>query len=185
MEQAAAVAAACFDCWENLQGPAAWRYRHQTGSLWGASLRKGTILMHIQKVKIGESTSRQGNRLIELLFLFLLVFLPLGELYQSRIQLSAFTTSLSFQMIGMMHLVSPLLFRFGYLFLAVAKVRSFRKSRLALTALLLAFLSAALWNALSPLPLDFQISRPNQLPVLLCNWAFYCYLFVHFFRTDP
>ena len=39
-------------------------------------------------------------------------------------------------MIGMMDLVSPLLFRFGYLFLAVAKVRSFRKSRLALTALL-------------------------------------------------
>lgn len=155
------------------------------GSSWGASLRKGTILMHIQKVKIGESTSRQGNRLIELPFLILLLFLPLAELYQSRIQLSAFTTSLSFQMIGMMHLVSPLLFRFGYLFLAVAKVRSFRKSRLALTALLLAFLSAALWNALSPLPLDFQISRPNQLPILLCNWAFYCYLFVHFFRTDP
>lgn len=155
------------------------------GSSWGASLRKGTILMHIQKVKIGESTSRQGNRLIELPFLILLLFLPLAELYQSRIQLSAFTTSLSFQMIGMMHLVSPLLFRFGYLFLAVAKVRSFRKSRLALTALLLAFLSAALWNALSPLPLDFQISRPNQLPILLCNWVFYCYLFVHFFRADP
>ena len=132
--------------------------------------------MYLQKATFGTLTSRKGHPFVGVLSLFLLVFLPLAELYQSRIQPSASTSPLCFQLIGVMHLVSPLFFRFGYLFLAVTKTRPFRKGRLVLTFLLLVFLSAAIWNAFSPLPLDFQISKPNQLPILLCNWAFYCYL---------
>ena len=112
----------------------------------------------------------------ECFYLFLLVVLPLIEIYQKRIQLSASTSALQFQMIGMMHLVSPLVFRFGYLFLVLRKVRTLQKSRLVLTIMLLVFLAVALWNVFFPLPVFVKISNPDQLPILLCNLVFYGYL---------